>query len=362
MPLPSLTNVFRPARFQGRGRTRDYFEGYYLKVVDPERDIAFALIPGLSYDGAGEGHAFIQVMDGVRGQSAYERFDVGDLRAGPVAAFAKTRRDAFALEIGPHRFSESGMHVDVASVTCRLRFRSNVSWPYRPWSPGAMGPFGFVPGMQCKHGVVSLHHHVAGTVRLGDGPEVELSSRATGYIEKDWGSSFPLRWTWLQTNHLAGETAPACLMVSAGHVPWLTGAFDGHIAALLHRGRLEVFATYNGSRLTQAIAGGRLRLSFERGGLLRRARTWLHIDAPLPTATARLAAPAAEAGMAGHVNESLTASADVRYGRGADTLLDTTTAYTGLELGGAQGLPTQLPTQSPALPPYSPPPSRPPAT
>ena len=366
--LPTaLTNVFRPARFQGRGRTRDYFEGYYLKVVDPEQDIAFALIPGLSYDGAGEGHAFIQVMDGVRGQSAYERFDVGALSAGTVGASAKrrhpearswrgdfneaARRDAFALAIGPHRFSESGMEVDVPSVTCRLTFRNNVPWPYRPWSPGAMGPFGFVPGMQCKHGVVSLHHGVSGTVRLGDGPEVELSPRATGYVEKDWGSSFPLRWTWLQTNHLAAETAPACLLVSAGHVPWLTGAFDGHIAALLLRGRLEVFATYNGSRLTQTITEGRLHLRFERGGLLRRPRTWLTVTAPLPTATARLAAPTPQAGMAGHVNESLTASATVQYGHGARTLLSTTTQYTGLELGGAQPR---------AQPPGSPPPSHPP--
>ena len=329
--LDSLSNVFYPARFQGAGRRRDYFEGYYLKVVDEERGVAFAVIPGVSYDAAGEGHAFVQVIDGVAGAAQYHRFDASALA---FPAFAKTRRDAFALRIGPNGFSESEMAVDVPGLHCRLGFRQNTPWPFRPYSPGAMGPFSFVPAMQCKHGVVSLHHRVSGTVRLGEGEEVTLSPRAVGYVEKDWGASFPLRWTWLQTNHLRGETTPACLMVSAGRVPWVTGAFDGHIAALLWRGRLEVFATYNGARMTQEVRGGRVYLRFERGGFLRK-RTWLEVVTDVPTGGTTLAAPVANDGMAGHVNESLTATAEVRFGRGGELLLQTIADYVGFEMGGA---------------------------
>ena len=328
----ALTNVLYPARFQGRGRRRDYFEGWYLKVVDPVHDLAFAAIPGLSYDAAGRGHAFVQVIDGVRERGDYHRYDIRE------AAFAKTARAAptasdFDVSIGANRFSESGMDVDVPGCRAELGFRQNVPWPRRPWSPGAMGPFSFAPGMQCKHGVVSLHHRVVGSVRLGDGPTVTLSPAATGYLEKDWGSAFPLRWTWLQTNHLAGERAPACLLVSAGVVPWVTGAFEGHIAALLWRGRLEVFATYNGSEMTQAIADGRVRLRFRRPSL-RYRHTWLEVDAPLPARGVTLAAPVEAGGMGGHVNESLTARTHVRFGHGTQPLLDTHTTYTGFELGG----------------------------
>lgn len=331
--LRPLFNVLRPALFQGAQRDRDYFEGYYLKVVDPERGLAFAVIPGVSYDADGDGHGFVQVIDGVRGAASYARFDV-EAVTSPRPPSAETRRDAFALKIGNNRFSESGMRVRTSGLRAELRFRENHPWPWRPYSPGAMGPFSFAPGMQCKHAVVSLHHRVEGTVQLGDAEAVALGPNAVGYIEKDWGSSFPLRWTWLQTSHLAGETAPSCLMVSAGVVPWVTGAFDGHIAALLWRGRLEVFATYNGSRMTQEIQDGRVRLRFECGGILR-ARRWLRIDIDAPHAGTQLAAPAPGSGMTGHVNESLTATAQVSFGDSHTTLLETEARWVGFELGGA---------------------------
>ena len=329
-----ITNVINPGRFQGLHRRRRYFEGYYVKVVDPTNGLAFALIPGLSYDEAGVGHSFVQVVDGVAGRAWYERFDVGELRVGG-AAFAKT---AFGFSIARNRFSESGIDVDVPTLRAVLSFRQNTPWPRKLWSPGAMGPFSFVPGMQCKHGVVSLHHRVAGSVSIDGKPAVTLSDRAVGYIEKDWGTSFPLRWTWLQTNHFVGETAPACLMVSAGVVPWVTGAFDGHIAAILWRGRLEVFATYNGSRYQQTESGDTVRLAFLKPR--PRGSVWLQIETERPRGNGiDLVAPTAEGGMAGKVNESLTATAHVRFGRDTTLLLDAVTHYTGFELGGQRPVP-----------------------
>ncbi len=333
-----LSNVFRPSRFQGAHRRRSYFEGYYFKVVDPEQGVALALIPGISWDEHGAGHAFVQVIDGVAGRASYHRFGSEALWVAPLrhgdSAFAKT---LFSFSVGPNRFSESGMSVDLPGLKADFGFRQNVVWPNKPWSPGAMGPFSFVPGMQCKHGVVSLHHQVTGTLQLGDRPPITLNPQAVGYIEKDWGSSFPLRWTWLQTNHFAGETEPCCLLVSAGVVPWVTGAFEGHIAALLWRGRLEVFATYNGSRFQQTASGDDIQLSFLKPR--PHDSPWLRIE----TARSRghgvdLVAPLATGGMAGKVNESLTATARVRFGRGTQLLLDTTAHYTGFELGGRQDL------------------------
>ncbi len=357
--------MFRPSRFQGAHRHRSYFEGYYFKVVDPVTDVALALIPGISWDEHGVGHAFIQVIDGVAGRATYERYRVGEFESGKwkvsrsgvdesgsrglqlgsrrvpsvrveldEAAFAKT---SFAFAIGPNRFSDSGMSVDLPGLRADFGFRQNVPWPSKPWSPGAMGPFSFVPGMQCKHGVVSLHHKVTGTLQLGGQTPIILSPQAVGYIEKDWGSSFPLRWTWLQTNHLDGETDPCCLLVSAGVVPWVTGAFDGHIAAILLRGQLKIFATYNGSRFQQTEAGDDIQLSFLKP---RPADSpWLQLETARPRGHGvDLVAPIASGGMAGKVNESLTASARVRYGRGKQLLLDTTTHYTGFELGGRQDL------------------------
>ncbi len=307
--------------------------------------MALALIPGISYDEQGAGHAFVQVIDGVAGKASYERFGSEALQiarslAGAHGAGSAFATRGFSFAIGANRFSESGIDIDVPGLSAEFSFRQNLPWPTKPWSPGAMGPFSFVPGMQCKHGVVSLHHRVSGSLRRqNDGAVVTLSPQAVGYIEKDWGSSFPLRWTWLQTNHLVGETEPCCLLVSAGRVPWVTGAFDGHIAALLWRGHLEVFATYNGSRLQQTTSGDEVQLSFLKPALTGPA-AWLQIDIarPHPASGIDIVAPVAEGGMAGKVNESLTASAQVRFGRGTGLLVETTAHYVGFELGGDQHL------------------------
>ena len=333
----SLVNVWRPWQFQGAGRRRGYFEGYYLKVVDPVHGLALAVIPGVSYDAAGHGEAFVQVLDGVAATARYHGFAAADFAWGDAARTGATRRGGdhvgaqgktrFALRVGESRFRESGMSLRLPDLRAELRFGSLTPWPTTPLSPGAMGPFAFVPAMECRHGIVSLHHAVTGELTDGEAPATTLSPRAVGYVEKDWGRSFPRSWTWLQTNHLDGESEPCCLTVSAGRVPWLTGAFEGHIAGLLWRGRLLRFATYNGSRLRRERHAGRTVLR------LRRGRYRLDVDvrhAP----TASLASPTGGT-MLGRVNESLTATADVRLRENGRDILATGARWVGFEVKDA---------------------------
>ena len=76
--------VWHPERFQGRHRRRNYFEGWYFKLIDRERESAMALIPGISLgDGPSERHAFIQLIDDRTAQVAYFRFPFEDFHADP---------------------------------------------------------------------------------------------------------------------------------------------------------------------------------------------------------------------------------------------------------------------------------------
>ena len=85
-----------PPRFQGWGRTRHYFEGWYFKVVVPEHNLAYAFIPGISYDRAGQGHAFLQVLNGVAATSEYHAYRTEQFQPAP---------DRFYLQLGPHTFA-----------------------------------------------------------------------------------------------------------------------------------------------------------------------------------------------------------------------------------------------------------------
>ena len=213
-----------------------------------------------------------------------------------------------------------------------------------------MGPFSFAPGMQCRHGVVSLWHEVEGRATMDrfakgrwtmdaglpaahqgdDSPAGGHEVRGVGYLEKDWGRSFPRGWVWLQSSHLDGVVGPACVMVSAGVVPWVTGAFAGFIAAVAWGGRLEVFATYNGASMRREEGRAPGRLTF------RRRRLELRI-AVAPGPGVDLVAPAGSGGMVGRVNESLTSTATVELRDGGGVALATTARWLGYEAGGTWG-------------------------
>lgn len=207
-------------RDQGRGRAESFFEGWYLKLVSADRATRLAVIPGvfLSEDGS-VAEAFIQVLDGVTGRTAYHPFPLADFEADE-------RR--FDVRVGANRFSPHGMVVDVPGLSADVRFGPGVPWPVSVRSPGAMGWYAWVPTMECYHGVVSLDHALAGRVDLGSGP-VELRG-GRGYVEKDWGTAFPRAYVWMQTNHF--DVAGASLVASTALIPWRRSAFRGDLVGL----------------------------------------------------------------------------------------------------------------------------------
>ena len=46
-----------------------------------------------------------------------------------------------------------------------------------------MGPFAFVPFMECYHGIVSMDHIIQGELEI-DGVNIDFSN-GRGYLEKD---------------------------------------------------------------------------------------------------------------------------------------------------------------------------------
>ena len=234
----SLRTLYHPEIFQGSLSRRNYFEGWYFKQVSADNRSALSVIPGVSL--ASDRHAFIQVIDGISGQTHYIDF--------PVASF-NASKSRMEIRIGDNYFSPDKISLDIDRdglvLKGNLRFSGRVPWPGRLWSPGIMGWYGFVPRMECYHGVVSLDHTVDGEVTYQDGLKDFNGGR--GYIEKDWGTSMPERWIWLHTNTF--DTAGTSVMLSIAKIPWLGSHFTGFIAFVLHQGKLYRFATYNGSRI-----------------------------------------------------------------------------------------------------------------
>jgi hypothetical protein len=54
------------------------------------------------------------------------------------------------------------------------------------------GPFGFLPFLECYHGIIALDAKLSGSLIL-NGETIDFSG-GRAYIEKDWGTNFPSRW------------------------------------------------------------------------------------------------------------------------------------------------------------------------
>jgi hypothetical protein len=236
-----LRRTLHPAWYQGRSKKPPYFEGWYYKLIDSSEQHCLAVIPGIfkSVD-PDESHAFIQVLDGTSGKATYHEY--------PVDTFRAAER-MFDIRVGPNRFTleQISLHIDAPerSVIGDLEFAALTPWSVTLTSPGAMGWFAWVPFMQTYHGVISLDHTIQGTLTLNEKPIRFGDGR--GYTEKDWGSSFPDAWIWMQTNHF--NQPSTSLTVSIATIPWLGISFRGFIIGLWHEGVLYRFATYTGARL-----------------------------------------------------------------------------------------------------------------
>ncbi|MFO7923256.1 MAG: tocopherol cyclase family protein [Bacteroidales bacterium] len=231
-----IRSLFNPEIFQGWGKKRNYFEGWYFKFLNREGNRAFAVIPGVAMDAAGNRHSFIQLLDGRKRTASYHKFDFDSFVASG---------DRFLVSVEDNHFSTDSISLNLPEIKGKICFSGNVPWP-KPWySPGIMGPYSFVPFMECYHGIVSMDHLLNGKLKY-NGKLIDFSG-GRGYIEKDWGSSFPEGYIWLQSNHF--DESGISIKTSVAKIPWLGSSFTGFISGLWLGDRLIRFTTYNGSVL-----------------------------------------------------------------------------------------------------------------
>jgi len=311
-----LHSFFNPEQFQGWSKTKKYFEGWYFKVVNADETKAFAFIPGIAMDEKGNKQAFIQALDGKKKTAAYYRFD--------FASFKPTAK-RFFVDIESSSFSENRIKLDLPDIKGELNFSGNIPWPKPFYSPGIMGPYAFAPFMECYHGIVSMDHSINGELII-DNEKINFDN-GRGYIEKDWGRSFPSAYFWLQTNHFSEPGIS--LKASVAKIPWIRSSFTGFIAGLWLNDKLYRFTTYNNTKLRKSFADAdKLEIVLENKNHL------LEIFARRDKATA-LASPILGL-MDGRIEESMTAKTEVRLfdKNNRTVLLNDIGRNTGLEVAG----------------------------
>ena len=124
--------------------------------------------------------------------------------------------ETFDVRVGNSRFTSESIALDIDTpegrVQGEIQFNQRALFPSNLWMPGIMGPFAWIPAMECYHGLISLDHHLTGTLTV-DGEAWDFSG-GRGYIEKDWGTNFPSAYVWMQSNHFTTPGTSGVLTAS----------------------------------------------------------------------------------------------------------------------------------------------------
>ncbi len=308
--------LFHSELYHGWGKTKKYFEGWYYKIVSKDEQSAYAFIPGVAMDKEGNRQAFIQVLDGKKCEAVYHKFDYDDFIPS---------EGIHDVSILSNRFQVDHITLDLADIKGTLQFTNQVPWSNSWYSPGIMGPFSFVPFMQCYHGILSMDHSIEGGLTI-KGEQVDFTG-GRGYMEKDWGSSFPSGYIWMQSNHFS---EPGISMkLSVAKIPWLMSSFVGFIAGVWVKDTLIEFTTYNLTKLKKSQANSKYVEV-----ILENNRYRLHVRADRVNAT-ELASP--QLGfMDGRIEESMTAELFVNLldKKHNKVILDDVGNNAGLEVAG----------------------------
>jgi hypothetical protein len=320
--------IYHPEFFQGRSRKKKYFEGWYFKMALPategQEEEVLAVIPGISLGEQGsDRHAFIQVISKQDGCSHDIRF--------PYESFSAGKRKP-EFRIGKNLFSKERIELHIESddlvLHGKVTHHGLHPFPVTFTAPGIMGWYGYAPFMECFHGVISTGHDLSGSLFL-NGRKTDCTG-GSGYIEKDWGTSFPSAWIWMQSNSFPSQIV-SC-MLSVAKIPFLGRVFTGFLGFVRIGDTLLRFGTYTDAKITRLETDGdHAYVRIETG------RNAIEFTATLGPAS-RLVAPR-QGTMDRTITESICGALRLRVlDRDGDEVFDETGIRSGIELSEARAL------------------------
>ncbi len=238
--MKKLFLIKNPELFQGEkciNSSKNYFEGWYFKNTYDKNGISF--IPGININGHKK-KAFIQVI--TNGSSYFVNYNIDDFEFSSAP---------FYIKIGNNFFSKNRIHIDINDDTQNLIVSGDIQYSDGQnirtnfFNPNIMGPFSYIPFMECNHAILNMKTTADGLININN-RNMKFDG-GTGYIEKDWGCSFPKSYIWCQGNNF--QSSNASFMLSIADIPFKAFHFKGIICALLINNNEFKFTTYNNAKL-----------------------------------------------------------------------------------------------------------------
>lgn len=231
--------------FQGKHikSSKQYFEGWYYKQVNKDSSYSISFIPGISYNKK-DPHSFIQCII-VNGEDEiftyYNRYSLSDFEYTDIP---------FTIKIKNNIFSKDSIILNIENeeltIFGELEYSSSIELRKSFKEPNIMGYLSYLPKLQCNHHIISVSHKVNGNLLVNK--KLYNFTNGKGYIEKDWGTSFPKDYIWLQCNNF-NYSKDIYLTFSYATIPYFNIDFKGFFCSLVIGDKEYRFASYNNSKV-----------------------------------------------------------------------------------------------------------------
>lgn len=265
----------------------NYFWGRYFKCQSDNHTLA--VIPAIHKTSGGKSCSVQLITDSGSWNTGFSGKE-----------FQKNRKH---IIIEKNHFDSTGLHLDLHTPQCTAYGMLSFGG-LSPIKYDIMGPFRYVPFMECRHSVVSMRHSVNGMLTING--SVYSFDNSIGYIEGDSGHSFPKEYAWTQCFFENGS-----LMLSVAQIPMGKFTFTGIICVIQWQGCEYRLATYSGAKAL-LIKNGEI--------IIRQGGDVLTVRLP-KKASQELRSPINGA-MTGIIRESIVCRASYRFQRNSRTLFD----------------------------------------
>lgn len=246
------------------------FEGWYFRVVN--RELSVAVIIGIAKT-IEKQVAFIQVFHTLSQKMERVSYDMAEFQYQDIP---------FMVTIKKTILKKHYVHIEDKDLSVVLDLEIDMPKYIKSstYAPTIMGPFAYFKNMECNHAITNLKSHTTGYMEYQD---KRYDIDGTIYQEKDWGSSFPSKYIWIQS-HCCQEKE-AMLFLSCATIPLKKVHFTGVIMTLIIDDREYHIASYYGAYImkTRKI-GNHYELYIKQGKYLikcylRMGETFV-LDAP----------------------------------------------------------------------------------
>jgi hypothetical protein len=212
-------------------RETDYFEGWYLRIIDPSQQINRSIIFACTFAST-DPHAFLQLFSYDDNEPEYIRYPVDEFRI-----------EADRIYIGQNFISPTEIFIQETDFSCDFIISEPITLTPQFGTNSVMSFISYFK-LQTNQEVVYLNAKLEGSMRL---QQQNLKIQGTTYIEKTYGHKFPPGHIWLQSAHF--DVPDTYFSLSIGVVPLLGIQTKGWVAVLRHDKDEYRFAIYNLAKL-----------------------------------------------------------------------------------------------------------------